>query len=156
VTLAETGTEIFNCCFEGDPKICLTAIATIDAAGGKLPMWIIYQSKTERCERRYRKDEGLRTVVRQSDFVLSHEESGWTTAQMACQYLQWLNRWYRGKPITLLWDLSAFYRCSEAQELAPQLNIRLEFIPAGATGDYQPLDRRIFGNLKSRTRSRFD
>jgi hypothetical protein len=48
------------------------------------------------------------------------------------------------------------HRCSEAKELARQFNIRLEFIPAGATGEYQPLDRMIFGNLKSRTGIRFD
>jgi hypothetical protein len=88
--------------------------------------------------------------------VLSHEENGWTTVPLACEYLRWLNRWYRGKPIALLWDLFGPHGCSEAKELTPQLNIKLEFISAGATGEYQPLDRRIFGNLKSRTKSRFD
>jgi hypothetical protein len=90
------------------------------------------------------------------DLVLSHQENGWTSAQLGCEYLRWLHRYYRGKPIALLWDLFAAHPCSEAKEPAPQLNIRLEFIPAGATGDYQPFDRRVFGNLKSRTRSRFD
>jgi hypothetical protein len=67
-----------------------------------------------------------------------------------------LNQWYRGKPIALWWDLFAAHRCSETKELPPQLNIRLEFMPAGATGEYQPLDRKIFGTLKSRARSWFD
>jgi hypothetical protein len=38
MTLVETGTETVNCFFEGDSKMCLTATAAIDAAGGKLPM----------------------------------------------------------------------------------------------------------------------
>jgi hypothetical protein len=87
----------------------------------------------------------VQTTVRQGELVLSHEENRWTITQLACKYLRWLNRWYRGKPIALLWDLFAAQRCSEAKELAPQLNIRLDFIPARATGEYQPLDRRIFG-----------
>jgi hypothetical protein len=102
VTFAETGTETVNCLFEGDPSMCLTAIAAIDVAGGKLPMWIICRSKTERCERRYRYDDGLQLAVRQGELVLSQEENGSTTAQLAGEYLRWLNRWYRGKPITLL------------------------------------------------------
>jgi hypothetical protein len=64
-------------------------------------MWIICRGKTERCERRYRQDEGLQKAVRQSDLVLSHKENGWTTAQLASEYLRWLNQWYRGKPIAL-------------------------------------------------------
>jgi hypothetical protein len=50
----------------------------------------------------------------------------------------------------------ASHRWSEAKELASQLNIRFEFVRAGLTGDHQPFDRRIFGNLKSRMRRRFD
>jgi hypothetical protein len=40
--------------------------------------------------------------------------------------------------------------------LAEELGIHIEFIPAGMTAECQPLDRRLFGNLKSRARCRFD
>jgi hypothetical protein len=36
------------------------------------------------------------------------------------------------------------------------LGIRVEFIPPGATGHCQPLDRRVFGILKQRAKARFD
>jgi hypothetical protein len=156
VTIANRGSETVDCFFDGDPKMCLTAIAAIDAAGGKLPIWIVCRGKTTRCEKKFDDHEDLKRAIRQGELVLSHEANGWTTGQLACEYLRWLNQAYRGQPIALLWDIFAAHRCAEAKALAPELNIELEFIPAGMTGDCQPLDRRIFGNLKSRARSRFD
>jgi hypothetical protein len=73
VTLAERGSENVNCFFGGDPKICLGAIAAIDAAAGKSPMWIVCRSKTTRCERNYREDGRLEQSVREGDLMLSHE-----------------------------------------------------------------------------------
>jgi hypothetical protein len=35
--IAEIGAEALKCLFEGDPKICLTALVSIDAAGVKSP-----------------------------------------------------------------------------------------------------------------------
>jgi hypothetical protein len=54
--------------------MCLTAIAAIDAAGGKLPMWIVCRGKTTRCERPYQEDERLEKSIREGDLVLSHEK----------------------------------------------------------------------------------
>jgi hypothetical protein len=39
------------------------------------------------------------------------------------------------------------------KERAQELGIELVFIPAGMTSEYQPLDHRIFGSLKARTRA---
>jgi hypothetical protein len=41
VTIAEKRSEKVRCLFEGDLKICLTAIVGIDGAGGKLPIWVL-------------------------------------------------------------------------------------------------------------------
>jgi hypothetical protein len=160
LTIAETGSETVNCYFRGDPKTCLTAIAAITAAGEKLPLWILARGKTTRCEARYRSHDAVQAAIRRGDLVLSHQRNGWSNAAIAAEYLQWLRRRYgrqgrRPRRIVLLWDIFGSHRCQETKDLANLLQIQLEFIPPGMTGECQPLDRRIFGNLKSRARSRF-
>jgi hypothetical protein len=54
VTDAPRGAENISVNFTGDPKLGLTAIAIMTAAGEKLPLWIICKGTTERCERRFR------------------------------------------------------------------------------------------------------
>lgn len=156
LTVAVRGSETVNCYFSGDPKMCLTAIAAVDAAGGKLPLWMLCRGKTPRCEATFRADPDIDRAVQTDRIFLSHAESGWTTETVACDYLRWLRGRYGTDPIALIWDVFASHRCPNARALAQQLDIRLEFIPAGKTADCQPLDRRIFGNVKSQARSRFD
>lgn len=156
VTVGNTGSETVECQFQGDPKMCLTAIAAIDAAGGKLPMWILARGTTTRCERRYRNDDILRAAVNEGRLIVSHQVNGWTDAAVAGEYLRWLRGRYGSDELVLIWDVFISHRCDEVKTLAEELGIRLEFIPPGATGNCQPLDRRIFGNLKSRARARFD
>jgi hypothetical protein len=153
LTIAQRGEETISCLFDRDPKACITAIATIDAAGRKLPLWAIAKGKTERSERRMR--EHCRAEIAREDLIVSHQESGWTGRDVALQFLHWLADRYR-RPIVLVWDLFSAHRDREVQETAGRLGIRLIFIPPGLTGECQPLDRRVFGNLKQRARRRFD
>jgi hypothetical protein len=55
-----------------------------------------------------------------------------------------------------VWDLYAAHRDVTIQALAPKLGIHLEFMPAGKIDELQPLDRRVFENLKQRVRWRFN
>jgi hypothetical protein len=153
VTIANRGSETVDCLFAGDPKMCLTAI---DAGEGRLPIWILCRGTTTRCERRYRTDDALNRAIGQGQLVVSHQESGWTDTRVACDDLRWLRTRFGSGEIILIWDVFASHRCAEAKALAAELGIRLEFIPPGMTADCQPLDRRIFGNLKSRARARFN
>jgi hypothetical protein len=57
VTIANPGSETVELLFAGDPKMYLTAIAAIDAVGGKLPRWIPSRGTTPKGERRSRTDE---------------------------------------------------------------------------------------------------
>jgi hypothetical protein len=50
---AERGTDGVSWWFPGNPKTCVTAIATIGAARAKKPLWIIPGGMTERCERQF-------------------------------------------------------------------------------------------------------
>jgi hypothetical protein len=152
-TVADTGTEGISCLFDGDPKTCVTAIATISAAGEKLPLWIVAKGKTGRCENRYRRT--CSRAIEEGQLLMTHQSSGWTNNEVAKAYLIWLSE-TRSTPLVLLWDLFSAHRDPSVQEMAHRLGIRLEFVPAGATGELQPLDRRVFGSLKQRARRRFD
>jgi hypothetical protein len=88
-----------------------------------------------RCEQRYRNDEMLQKAIQEGELALLHEHSRWTVETLACQYVHWLHRYYRGQPIALLWHIFAAHRCNEVKKLAPELKIELEFIPGGMTGD---------------------
>ena len=50
-------------------------------------------------------------------------------------------------------DCLAAHRTPVVLQKAADLNINLIFVPASGTGYYQPLDRRIFGILKTKLRS---
>jgi hypothetical protein len=142
--------------FQGDRTKCLTAIASVDAAGGKVPLWVLWKGKTERCEERYRDDPRLQEYIRGGDLVLTHQPNGWTNALVASDYFPWPRSRIQREPIVVLWDQFSAHRDQGVKERAQELGIELVFIPAGMTGEYQPLDRRIFGSLKARTRAQFD
>jgi hypothetical protein len=88
MTVAERGTEGVSCLFEGDSKACRTAIATINAAGEKLPLWAIAKGKTDRCEANLRKS--CSKAIEQGRLLLTHQQSGWITQQIAIRSLHWL------------------------------------------------------------------
>ena len=50
----------------------------------------------------------------------------------------------------------AAHRSQVIKDKAKELNIELLYVPAGGTSIYQPLDVRIFGELKSRARQKFE
>jgi hypothetical protein len=49
-TIVERGADGVTHWFPGDPKYCATAIATVDAAGEKKPLWITTKGLTDRRE----------------------------------------------------------------------------------------------------------
>jgi hypothetical protein len=55
----------------------------------------------------------------------------------------------------LICDVHASHRTPAVKELADELNIELIYIPPGATDLLQPLDRKVFGALKSEARRLF-
>jgi hypothetical protein len=57
--------------------------------------------------------------------------------------------------IILIRDLHASHRAASIKKLAAELNIEIHYIPAGATDLLQPLNRLVFGILKSQARRLF-
>ena len=55
-----------------------------------------------------------------------------------------------------MWDVHASHRSEVVRQRADNLGIGLAFIPPGQTGEWQPLDRGIFGGLKTRAQAMLD
>jgi hypothetical protein len=154
VTIAPRGTEGVSANFPCDPKLGVTAIATISAAGEKLPLWIICKGTTERCEKRFR--QHFEQQIKYKQLVLCHQVSGWTDKVISKTVLRWLADRCGDSSGTLIWDVYAAHREEGVKAYAARKGIGLLYIPPGMTDTYQPLDRRIFGSLKARARARFD
>ena len=132
-------------------KACVTAIAACNRNGDCLPLWVLAKGKTQRCERRYRESIELKHFLASERLVIDHTENGWSDKSLMLRYLAWLRALYPRDPLCVIMDLHASHRAEEVQQFAGGLGIRIAFIPAGQTGTWQPLERRIFGSLKQRS-----
>ena len=142
-----------------DDKKNITAIATITADDEqyRLPLYLIAKGKSIKAEGKL---EEL-----QRYFTIGHSESGWSTTKTFFQYLYWLRQEcdarYANKrgfviketPIDLICDCYSVHIQEDVRNAAAALNINLHFIPPGATDLLQPLDRFVFGGLKSMARA---
>jgi hypothetical protein len=71
------------------------------------------------------------------------------------EYIEWLSAQCHAESLMLITDVDKANRAVAFQGKAKELGIELLFVPAGGTSRFQPLDRRIFGELKSRVRAAF-
>jgi hypothetical protein len=156
MTWAQKGAEDVRINLNYNSKESITAIATItnDPKHYKIPLAIIAKGTTDRC---------LKQLGEHHDheYWLLHSKSGWSNTTVMEAYLQKLREYYdttfandtnykvHDSAIDLIWDCFAAHRNIEIREIAKRLNINLHFVPAGGTGDYQPLDVRVFGALKA-------
>ena len=120
-------------------KYKFTAIATINAAGEKLPMITVAKGKTIRCEKSFQTIFGN---------IVMHTQNGWSTENLMLAYLQWLSDRCQNSPICLIWDQYKAHMTDKVKEQATKLKIEIIYIPAGQTGSEQPLDKLIFGSMK--------
>lgn len=156
VTVARIGSDEVKCVFDATEKDCITAIAGIALDGTKLPLWILATGTTKKTEKKFSENPRLQRYIREGSLVVEHSESGWTTADVARKYIKWLHKRNRGDHKYLLWDVYAAHRAEEVKEYAIKKEVTLEFIPAGQTDEWQPLDYKIFGEMKSKAKGRFD
>ena len=149
-TLAIKGQEEVTVDAACDPKTDITVIAAVTESGDRLPLYVLGRGKTEACLKKYRTSEVLRKHLASRAIVLDHSPSGWSDHEVMKRYLSWLRNFAGQRVIHVLWDMHASHRHAEVREWAASNDIGLTFIPPGQTGTWQPLDRRIFGELKSR------
>lgn len=155
-TVASKGADDVRVILNDDQKKCLTVVASCTKAGERLPLWLIAKGKTNVCERKYRNDPRLRHYIQSSQLYVDHSENGWSNEDLMIRYLEWLKNYKKGYMFNVVWDLHASHRSESVKGKAQGLEIGLSFIPVGQTGEWQPLDRRIFGILKAKACSMFD
>jgi hypothetical protein len=73
---------------------------------------------------------------------------------MLC-YLDWLRAQLPNGPICLLLDQYRTHETDRFQIKAHRVGISLLWIPKGATGIYQPLERRVFAAVKAKVRAKW-
>jgi hypothetical protein len=120
-----------------------TVVATVTMVGHSLALLVIISGKT-RGTMLSRGDVG----VHAADFSLK----GWQRLETYVRYLRWLRslpRHQHGRTLHLVSGCYRVQRCAAGREAARDLNIQLRFVPAGLTDMVQPLDRDVFGTLKS-------
>jgi hypothetical protein len=144
MTWAHKNAESVQCHIENDEKEGVTVIAAVDANGRKLPLTIRGKGKTERCLSGSQLPRDVRTCV---------SESGWTTNDVMCRYFSILRReLFPSGPLILILDSYSAHRSANVRAVAQLWEITLVFVPPGCTDKLQPLDRRVFGVLKSHAR----
>jgi hypothetical protein len=88
--------------------------------------------------------------------ILRHSESGSATENVIVEFIEWLHREVaQCSPCSLIFDVYATHRTERVLAAAEANDVELLFVPAGGTGRFQPLDRRIFGELTARARAEF-
>jgi hypothetical protein len=124
-------------------KAGTTFIATVSMDPQvEVPVACIAKGKTKRCENKY-------GITDETDDICFHSTSGWTIMSVMIQYLSWLHDRY-GDGFALVPDVYSAHRHELVKEYAAELKIDLIYVPANGTGDYQPLDRIIFGIAKQK------
>jgi hypothetical protein len=145
---APVGQEVVSVTIDGNDKDAITALASVTAASEKLPLFLIAKGRTPRVEHSQLGDSEKHWTA--------HSPSGWATKETFRTYLERLREWYGHEdPIHLALDCYSVHRSQEIRDDAIGLGIELHFIPAGWTDELQPLDRDIFGALKSISRRLF-
>ena len=148
--LSECGTEEVNGQLPIEAKLNFTVIATIAANGDKMPPVFLAQGKTPQCLQQFADMETS------EPYELLYSPGGFTNEAVMIQYLRLVKNWMHNENTILILDRYAAHKTDNVYTEAQNNNIRLVFIPTSATDIYQPLDRRIFGAIKSKYASKCD
>ena len=149
--LAERGKEEVDAQLPDDYRKSFTVIATITNAGTKHPPVFLAKGKTASCHQQF---ADMKTESCQ--YELWHSIGGNTNEECMLHYLQLVKSWVKDQSCALLLDRYKAHITPKVKNEAKQLDIKLIYIPTSGTDIYQPLDKKVFGVLKSMGQSSFD
>jgi hypothetical protein len=142
--LAIKGREEVHAELPDDYRKSFTAISTISADGGRFPPLFLAMGKTERCHQQF---QDMQSPI--GSYEVYHSPGGNTNEDVMELYFALVKKWMKGQKTAILMDRYASHVSQTTIENAAKHNIRLVFIPTSGTERFQPLDRRVFGALKS-------
>jgi hypothetical protein len=104
---------------------------------------------------RQRKDEAQRGEIWiPSGNHNQARESGWAIENLIIEYLQrFPAETAGGQPCALILDIYPTHQTGGVLAATEECDVELLFVPAGGTSEYQPLDYRIFRELKPQAKT---
>lgn len=133
-----------------DYRSSFTVIATITADGGRLPPVFLAKGSTIVCEQQFKE-----MTSDDNEYYLDHAPAGNTTEEVMIRYLKLVNKLMKNQNCALVLDQYPAHMTENVKAEANKLHIKLVFIPTSATDMFQPLDKRVFGALKSMAAAEF-
>jgi hypothetical protein len=125
-----------------------TFFASVVADGTKLPLVLVAKGSTARCHTQFGKHE-------QVSHEIWHSHNRWCTEGLMLQYLGWLRTQIAAPEVCLLRNQFGAHDTPFVHHDASRFNIHLVFVPKGEIGRYQPLERKTFGALKFKGRTKW-
>jgi hypothetical protein len=146
-TVVERGAETVHQYVDGDAKANFSFFVTITAQGAKLPLILLAQGKTQGCHGQFGTHDGY-------EHEIWHSPTGWCNVLLMHDYLHWFRIRIPQEPICLVMDEFAAHIADSVVTEAEFLGIEIIWMPKGVISQYQPLNRRIFGALKSKGKAK--
>jgi hypothetical protein len=137
-TVTLKGIESVKVQSPGDPHQGFTMMASISAAGSKLPLFLIAKGLSERCHKQFGNHE--------DNYYVAHSKSGWMWQAVYLEYLQFLRSTRPNDIIDLVADQYPTHFSDVSQEKAKELDIVMVPVPKGGTAKYQPLDKKLLAH----------
>lgn len=126
-------------------KECFTAIGTCNVKG-TANLIVLSKGGDKACD----KFAHLKNV----EIWPTYNENGWMNESIMLRYLEYFHvNIAKHQPCALVLDCYKAHHTLAVIKRASELNIQLIFVPANGTSLYQPLDRKIFGIVKTKLRS---
>lgn len=142
-TIAPVGIDEIIITGDKNEKECFTCIGSCSRLK-KYDLIVLGVGTTDQCCRKF----GTHAMAWPS-------LGGWVDELTMVRYLNWFHsNVSSGNQCALILDQYPSHCTPLVKEVAQQFNIQLIYIPKNATGVFQPLDRRIFGIIKTKLRCR--
>jgi hypothetical protein len=130
-----------------DSKACFTLFAMCAADGSRFPLILVTKRRTERCDKQFGSLGCPHEVW--------HSSSGWCHEGSIVGCLAGLRNWFPDGAICCIMDPFSAHGTDQVLSTAAELMIEIIWVPEGAMRLYLPLDRRVFGALKSKGRAKW-
>lgn len=138
----------------------ITPLLAVTASDTLLPPQLIYQGRNDSCHQQ---------ISFPADWNISHSDSHWSTETIMLEYIDKVIVPYVVKkrnelelagdhPALAIFDVFAAHHCSSVLAKLQCNNIYQVFVPAGCTGELQPLDvglNQDFKNLMNNSFARW-
>lgn len=155
-TMAEEGSRQVSVVGKEDKREIMVFLA-VTASGFLIPPQVIYQGKTPGCHPR---------ITFPPKWNITHSDNHWSNETTMVEYLEEIIIPYvtetRKKleladdhPALAIFDVFAAHRCSSVLAKLQSHNIHQVFVPAGCTGELQPLDVGVNQDFKQLMKNSF-